>query len=579
MKTIDDSVLESQDIFQVKLGPEEKTKQEKVIPYLRDVLGFKLMDFEVPIRFGRMTKFADIVVSIVENNRRVPYLVVECKAPNGIKSDDWLQAESYAQRLGAGYFIVTDGTREGWLWYKTALRQGESKTVERSEVPYAVVKKEGESLVKFEDISSLARIVQQCHDVIRNEEGRDPAESFDEMSKLLFAKMKDERDVQEKKKPNHHFTINVDAHGHIDDTPSSVAERVIDLFASAKHEFPKIYSEVESKSGETLVSINLKHNTIYQIVGILSPYTLLETRTDSHGLDIKGTTFETFLKGTFRGPLGQFFTPREITDFMVSVLDPKDNEIVLDPACGSGGFLIACMKKVNEELEERYRLGKIDDLDYQKKHYAESNLFGMDINERMAWVAKMNMVFHGDGHGGIVCCNAFTFTTRNKRIVSQRYHVIATNPPFGSKINDAKILSDSRLKEVSRAKITEVLYLGLCVSLLKPHGRLGIVLPDGVLTNSTLQFVRDFIKKNTIIKAVVSLPSEAFMPFGAGAKASLLFLEKKDPTDPYQVQGPVFMALATNMGYDATGRKTNGNDFDPILTAYRKFEEKNYRRP
>jgi type I restriction enzyme M protein len=578
MKT-DNSVVESQDIFQVKLGPEEKTKQEKVIPYLRDVLGFKLMDFEVPIHFGRMTKFADIVVSIVESNRQVPYLVVECKAPKGIKADDWLQAESYAQRLGAGYFIVTDGTREGWHWYKTGARQGESETIESVQIPYAAVKKEGESLVKFEDISSLARIVQQCHDVIRNEEGKDPAESFDEMSKILFAKMKDERDVQEKKKTKHNFIIHADSQGHVTDTPSSVAKTVMGLFESAKHEFPKIYSEVVGKSGETLVSINLKDSTIYQIVGILSPYTLLETKTDSHGLDIKGTTFETFLKGTFRGPLGQFFTPREITDFMVSVVDPKDNEIVLDPACGSGGFLIACMKKVDDELDERYRLGKIDDLDKQKKRYAENNLFGMDINERMAWVAKMNMVFHGDGHGGIVCCNAFTITTRNEKMIAKRYNVIVTNPPFGSKINDMKILNDSRLADVSRAKITEVLYLALCINLLEPHGRLGIVLPDGVLTNSTLQYVRDFIKKETIIKAVISLPNEAFMPFGAGAKASLLFLEKKDPKNPYHVQGPVFMALASDIGYDATGRKTQGNDFDPILSAYRKFEEKNYRRP
>jgi type I restriction enzyme M protein len=572
----DESVLDS-GIFQEKLGPEEKTKQEKVIPYLRDVLGFKLMDFEVPIRFGRMTKFADIVVSIVENNRRVPYLIVECKAPNGIKADDWLQAESYAQRLGAGYFIVTDGSKEGWAWYRTGERQGDSVVIESSLVPHMTVKKEGESLVKFDDISSLGRIVQQCHDVIRNEEGRDPAESFDEMSKLLFAKMKDERDVEEKKKTDHDFRIISDSQGKIVDTPSTVAERVVQLFELAKHEFPKIYSEVESKSGQKLVSINIKHNTIYQIVGILSPYTLLETKTDSHGLDIKGTTFETFLKGTFRGPLGQFFTPREITDFMVSIVDVKGNELVLDPACGSGGFLIACMKKVDDELEERYRLGKIDDLDDQKKQYAENNLFGMDINERMAWVAKMNMVFHGDGHGGIVCCNSFTITTRNEDVVSRRYRVILTNPPFGSKISDPKILSDPRLKDVSRAKLTEVLYLGLSISLLEPHGRLGIVLPDGVLTNSTLQFVRDFIKRETIVKAIISLPNEAFMPFGAGAKASLVFLEKIDPKNPYHVQGPVFMALASNIGYDATGRKTENNDFDSILAEYRKFEEKHYR--
>jgi len=561
-----------------RIGPEEKVKQEKIIPYLREVLGYKLMDFEVPVKFGRMTKFADIVISIIEDHRKVPYIVVECKAPGEIKSDDWLQAESYAQRLSASYFIVTDGTKTGWLWFKTGERQGESKQIKSDLIPHAELQKEGEALVKFEDLSSLSRVIQQSHDIIRNEEGRDPAESFDEMSKLLFAKMKDERDVKNKRKREREFRIKTDKRGKVIDTVGSVADRVRKLFEDAKKDFPKIYAEVESKTARKLVSINLKDNTIYQIVGIVEPYTLLETGADKHGIDIKGAMFEIFLKGTFRGPLGQFFTPREIIDFMIGVVDPKDNETVLDPGCGSGGFLIGAMRKVWSDLHEKYIQGKIDDLEEQKKSYAESKLFGMDINERLAWVAKMNMVFHGDGHGGIVHSNALTITTRNKALVAQKYDVILTNPPFGSKINDPKILSDARFKEISRTKLTEVLFLALCINLLRPYGRLGIVLPDGILTNSSLKFVRDYIKKEAIIKAVVSLPQETFMPYGSGVKASLLFLEKKNPADPYHEQGPVFMAISENIGYDATGRATGKNDFPKILEEYHKFEEKYYKR-
>ncbi len=561
-----------------KIGPEEKVKQEKIIPYLRDVLGYKLMDFEVPVKFGRMTKFADIVISIIEDHRKVPYIVVECKPSGKIKSDDWLQAESYAQRLGAPYFIVTDGTKKGWLWFKTGERQGESKQIKSELIPHAELQKEGKALVKFEDLSSLSRVIQQCHDIIRNEEGRDPAESFDEMSKLLFAKMKDERDVKNKKKTEREFRIKTDKRGKVIDTIGSVVDRVRDLFEEAKKDFPKIYAEVESKTAHKLVTINLKDNTIYQIVGIIEPYTFLETGTDKQGVDIKGAMFEIFLKGTFRGPLGQFFTPREIIDFMIGVVEPKDNEAVLDPGCGSGGFLIGAMRKVWSDLHEKYIQGKIDDLDEQKKNYAEGKLFGMDINERLAWVAKMNMVFHGDGHGGIVHSNAFIITTRNKEIVSKEYNVILTNPPFGSKINDPKILSEYRFKEISKTKLTEVLFLTLCINLLKPYGRLGIVMPDGILTNSSLKFVRDYIKKETIVKAVVSLPQETFLPYGSGVKASLIFLEKKNTTDPYHEQGPVFMAIAENIGYDATGRSTGKNDFPKILEEYHKFEEKYYKR-
>ncbi len=559
-----------------KLGPEEKVKQEKIIPFLRDVLGYKLMDFEVPVKFGRMTKFADIVISVIENHRKVPFIVVECKAPGKIKADDWLQAESYAQRLGAKYFIVTDGTKTEWHWYTTGDRQGDSKIIKSEQIPHAEFKKEGDALIKFEDLNSLSRVIQQCHDIIRNEEGRDPAESFDEMSKLLFAKMKDERDAG-KEKREHEFKIKTDKKGKLIDTISSVADRVRILFEAAKRDYPKIYSEVESKTTRKLVSINLKDITIYQIVGIIEPYTLLETGTDKQGIDIKGAMFEIFLKGTFRGPLGQFFTPREIIDFMVGVIDPRDNEIVLDPGCGSGGFLISTMRKVWGDLHEKYIEGRIDDLEKQKMNFAKNKLFGIDINERLAWVAKMNMVFHGDGHGGIIHSNALTITTRNKEIMEKKYDIILTNPPFGSKINDPEILSDQRLSNISKSKLTEVLFLGICIDLLKPCGKLGIVLPEGILTSYSLKFVRDYIKNETIVKAVVSLPQETFMPYGSGVKVSLLFLEKKNHSDPYHEQGPVFMAIANNIGYDATGRAKAENDLPKILEEYHKFEEKHYK--
>jgi type I restriction enzyme M protein len=564
------------DQLRAKLKPEDKVKQEKVIPYIRDVLGYKLMDFEVPVRFGRMTKFADIVIFIIEQNRRVPYIVVECKAEGKAKSDDWLQAESYAQRLNAPYFVITDGTKLGWYWYKTGDRQGESTQIKSELIRLAEVQREGRALIKFEDLNSLSRIIQQCHDIIRNEEGRDPAESFDEMSKLLLAKMKDERDVKNNKKQETEFRIKTDEHGKIADTISSVADRVKGLFDEAKEEYPKIYSEVELKSVKKIVAINLKDSTISQIVGILEPYTLLETETDKHGIDLKGSMFELFLKGTFRGPLGQFFTPREIIDFMVDMVDPKDSETVLDPGCGSGGFLISAMRKVWGDLHEKYLKGEIDDLENSKKAYAENKIFGMDINQRLAWVAKMNMVFHGNGHGGIVHSNALTVTTRNSEIISQKYTVILTNPPFGSKIKDPEILTDLRFEAVSKTGLTEVLFLAVCIHLLEPYGRLGIVLPDGILQNSTLSQVRDFIKKETIIKAVVSIPQETFMPFGSGVKASLVFLEKKNPKDPYQEQGPVFMAIVENIGYDATGRATGKSDFKQILEEYSKFNDKHY---
>lgn len=177
-----------------KKKPEEVVLEDIVVPFLREDLGYKLIDprlQRVPIRFGRETKYADTVVYIVKNAKKIPHIVVETKAPN--EPLDWEQAESYAQRLRAPYFLVTDGKM--WHWYQTGERQGESRRIKKAPEPPVYMKEE--VLIAFEDLYELQRAVSKCHDIIRNEEGFDPTIAFDEMSKLLFGKMQDEREVEQ----------------------------------------------------------------------------------------------------------------------------------------------------------------------------------------------------------------------------------------------------------------------------------------------------------------------------------------------------------------------------------------------
>lgn len=548
-----------------KKKPEEVVLEDIVIPFLREDLGYKLIDprlQRVPVRFGRETKYADTVVYIIKNARKIPHILIETKAPG--EALDWVQAESYAQRLGAPYFLVTDG--KIWHWYQTGERQEDSTRMEKAAKPPVYAEKE--VLIKFEDLNELQRVVGKCHDLIRNEEGFDPTIAFDEISKLLFAKMQDEKEVEQGIKDDNRRTPKSDYEFNIgkDELPEDVGKRVKKLFERAKNKYPEIFEGTT----EDIKYIKLRFPTIFHIVEELQSYALQETT-----IDIKGATYELFIKGTFTGKgLGQFFTPREIVDFMIDMINPKRRHIILDPACGSGGFLIFCMNRVFDEIDNLYRQRGLDNPKQEKCRFATQHLYGIDLNERMTWVAKMNMVMHGDGHGGIFTYDGLKDSERIGQILeivkkSGGFDIILTNPPFGSKVKNQDILVEYELGKGRKAQLTEVLFIERCLKLLKPEGMLGIVVPDSILSNLSLQYIRDFIDQKAIWKAIISLPRETFLPYGSGVKASLLFLQKKDVVGKLK-QGEVFMAIAKNIGYDATGRATEKNDLPIILDAYKK---------
>jgi len=331
--------------------PEEIVLEDIVIPFLREDLDYKLIDprlQRVPVRFGRETKYADTVVYIIKNARKIPHILIETKAPGGAL--DLEQAESYAQRLGAPYFLATDG--KIWHWYQTGKRQGESTRIEKAPKPPVYMGKE--VLIAFEDLNELQRVVGKCHDIIRNEEGFDPTIAFDEISKLLFAKMQDEREVEQGFKDNDKRTPKSDYEFRIDrdELPEEVGTKVKELFERGKNKYPEIFEGAT----EDIKYIKLKFTTIFHIVEELQSYTLQETT-----IDIKGASYELFIKGTFAGKgLGQFFTPREIVEFMVYMVEPKRRHLILDPACGSGGFLITCMDRVFDDIDELYRQRGLD---------------------------------------------------------------------------------------------------------------------------------------------------------------------------------------------------------------------------
>ncbi len=527
-----------------------------VVPYLRE-LGFTLIDERlgrVPVRFGRETKYADTVVYVVQKARKRPYLVVETKKPG--EALDVQQAESYALMLKAPFFLVTDG--ETWLWFQTGERIDESTLLRNAPEPPAYA---ADHLVRFEDLAELKRVIDRLHDIIRNEEGYEPAVSFDEISKLFYAKMQDEWEVEHDRKQRHEFAV---LQGESKKYPELTATRVLDLFERAKERYPRVFERTTADIRE----VKLRHHTILGLVQELQSYALLETN-----IDVKGSTYELVIKGTFTGRgLGQYFTPREIVEFMVDLVEPDRLDRIIDPACGSGGFLIVAMKHVARNIDELYHNRGLDNPTTEKARFAQENLYGTDLSERMAWVAKMNMVLHGDGHGHLFQHNGL-FDTEVTKPISQvadggGFDIALTNPPFGARISDPRILSAYETGSGKRSQSAEILMLERCLKVLRPGGRVGIVVPDSILANPSDASAREFVRREAIVTPIIKVPEETFFVYGSTAASSLVFLERKEAG---REQGPVFMAVARHVGYDRQGNSTEANDLPAILDAYREW--------
>lgn len=395
--------------------------------------------------------------------------------------------------------------------------------------------------------------LNNCHNIIRDNDKLSPEAAFDEISKVLFVKIRFERDE------SRIFTENIYIKRR--------EEFDLSLVQPSSHYFQYLFDEVKDyyhcdQIFEPNDRFRIREDSFSRIVKELEDY-YLSTVSD----DLKGMAFENFLGTTFRGELGQYFTPRPIVKFMVSVLDPRERESIVDPCCGSGGFIIRAFDYIRNQILSG---SDTKSQSIRIRTLATECIFGVDANPRMARTAKMNMIMHGDGHSGVhhhdglVDCD---------NIFEGRFDVILTNPPFGSKVSKKLLVtsedvyvSDSqnekylnqygnaylasrKLAEASVGKPlisqyelggsysqTEVLFLERCLRLLRPGGRMGIVLPEGVMNNGNMEKVRQFVEDRAKILLIVSLPKSVFVKSGADVKTSILFLRKftKSEQDIYQ---------------------------------------------
>lgn len=515
-------------------------------------------------------------------------MVLEFKAENlELKVEDCYQDYNYATWSRADLFAVSNG-KETQV-YKVVDTELPLSLKPIGEIPNANIinnakklKEELEKTVEFKG-DEFAKVLNKCHNIIRNNDKLSPEAAFDEISKVLFIKIMYERNINQ----NQMFSLDEfkrlrenfrEIHkGTSQENDSFIQYR----FEQVKREFEKDHI---FEPNET---IRIRESSFEDIVKELEKYNLTKT-----GADVKGIAFETFLGRTFRGELGQFFTPRKVVEFMVDVLDIKQNELICDPCAGSGGFLIRAFEIVKDKIDEKYiRLKKLkqrevfgenlENIDDEKlkakyeqvinelnekqkleiQYLSKSSIFGTDANPRMARVSKMNMIMHGDGHNGIHHNDGLLNVNG---IFRNRFDVILTNPPFGTnlgkdnskvseedKYTDEKMIThykkiygdvyEEELKQVTDnfgkpirslyktgeiSGATEVLFVERCLDLLKAGGRMGIVLPEGVLNSSNLQKAREYFESRAKILLIVSLPQDLFVSSGATVKTSLVFLKK-----------------------------------------------------
>jgi type I restriction enzyme M protein len=577
--------------------PEEEVRQNYICTLVNDY-GYSLeqMDEELQVnnsQRGQGKSRADIVIwkSKEEKlSKTNAFIVVECKSDNVvIHPEDYYQGNNYASWARAKFFVTHNNAETKYfqmLENKLPVDLNEIVNIPKaSDVNNEDRIKELAEETKVFTRDEFAKLLFKCHKIIRDNDKLSPEGAFDEISKILFIKIRYER--QQGKKVFSISRFNELKKNYEETASRSSKPFYQNLFDRTKEDFEK------DELFETNEEIKIRENSFEQIVKELERYNLSDT-----GDDVKGIAFEQFLGRTFRGELGQFFTPRTIVDFMIDIVDPKEGDLICDPCCGSGGFLIKAFDYVRENIEadivnkkealknkyfdDKYQKltetekEKIDalveaefkelnkELDNQTEgsrlyNLSHKYIYGSDANPRMARTSKMNMIMHGDGHGGVHHNDGLLDIGG---IFENRFDIVLTNPPFGSRVNkDQKITENDNkyigkesyiskrfgeegvnaMKNLERnvgknlidtyetgafSTLTEVLFMERYIRILKKGGKMAVVLPEGFLNNPNLQKVREYFEGKAKIDLIVSIPQDVFIASGATVKPSLVFLQK-----------------------------------------------------
>jgi len=569
---------------------------------------------EFTVNVGSGKPRADIVIFAADAPERTQeqiQVIIECKKESVLptaKKDGVGQLQSYMSACpNCEWGMWTNGKHKE-VFRKIINEKKKIAFVDFNDIPSADGRLEDIDRPKRHTLKNavednLLFVFKTCHNHIYVTDGMQKQPAFFELLKVIFCKIEDERNIGN---PLEFYASSGERSNP--DGQLTVKKRITAIFEQVKKKYPRIFARNDE--------IKLKPRSLAYIVSELQKYSLLNTH-----IDIKGKAYEELVGANLRGDRGEFFTPRNVMHMAVEMLSPTADDRILDPSCGTGGFLVIAMNKVIQALEEKlideWERPKSKWTDDEKRLYqqriaeiAKANFFGFDLNPDLVKATKMNMVMNNDGSGNIFQTDsllpphtweadfrknlASALDVRESALRSYDgigfFDVIVTNPPFGSKIpiKDPHILEQFNLghiwdrdktdrdrwtltKRLQGSVPPEQLFIERCLQLLKPGGRMGIVLPDSILSSPGLGYIRQWLIEKTQIIASIDLHEDTFQPRN-GTFTSVLFLRKRTDEEIRRQERtrkmadyPIFMAMVDRVGHDKRGnplfkRDKQGNE-------------------
>lgn len=498
------------------------------------------------------------------------YMIVECKKPN--RKDGRRQLEIYMQLSQARLGVWYNGNQKLCLLKKVS--NGSIFFEEIPNIPEYGERVEDVGLYRRKDLSiphNLKSIFKDIRNYFAaNNVGATRDETFaQQFINHLFCKIYDERFTKMDDIVRFRASINEDKH--------SVAQRIKSIFSDVKEQYKDVFSDEDT--------ITLDETSVNYAVAQLQPFCIKDSQRDAIG-----DAFESFIDYTTKGSQGQFFTPRNVVRLIVNIASLSYKDKIIDPACGTGGFLIEALKSEWQSIRMRAQsLGWPEKEIYaEEQRIAIKNIRGIDKDSFLGKVAKAYMALMDDGRGGVFCENSLIAPSQwsskaQEDIREGSFDVVLTNPPFGKKlkIDESEILSlydlgrkwkkdengiYERTNLLMDAQPPQILFIERCLNLLSEGGRMCFISPESIFCNPSHKYIVQYIKERAKISAIISMPEELFQPY-THAKTCVVYLEKgkSSPSDK------IFMGIARYCGHDSRGNETNRDDIPLIQEKYKQF--------
>ncbi|MFH1910175.1 MAG: N-6 DNA methylase [bacterium] len=510
------------------------------------------IEVEKDVQFGREIHAKSVDIVIWNKKKDTPYIVIETKKPK--EEDGLAQLKSYLAAEGAVIGVWSNGNTKVVLYRPWPKDYETLREIPKVDQTVEDVIKEKLKLSDLKPEYDLKKIIETLEELVLAGAGVD---SFNEIFKLIYAKLYDEKEA--KNRTDHEVTFRKST------DPKITFETINQLFKESIQEWPGSFNPYEK--------IELSPYHLQVCIGELEGIQLLDAQ-----LSIMDKAFEYLLTSIAKGSKGQYFTPRNVVDMAVKMLNPQRSENVIDPACGSGGFLIHAM----------WHVWRNNQLDHENKiNYARKRLYGIDFDEKAVKIARALMLISGDGKSHVFKLNSldtrewqgeesekvraraelqtfihdFEDYQKNKENQEKfkylNFDILLTNPPFAGEIQDIALLKEYDLGKNDKGKLKNkverhILFIERCLDMLKPDGRMAIVLPQGVFNNTGMQQIRQFLFDKAKILAVVGLHGNTFKPH-TGTKTSVLFLQKWNENQEPEKDYPIFMAVSQKSDKDNSG--------------------------